>query len=88
MSKLVIELPPDLETFVNDQVAEGFYANAGDLVRSAVERLAADADPDYEAKLATLKEALRPGLEDARAGRIAEGTIEDFIAEFHASKKG
>jgi Arc/MetJ-type ribon-helix-helix transcriptional regulator len=29
MSKFVVDLPPPLETFVNDLVAEGHYADAG-----------------------------------------------------------
>lgn len=87
MSKLVVDLPPPLETFVNDLVAEGHYADAGEVVRDAVRRLAADSDPEYAARLGALREALRPGLEDAAAGRFAEGAMEDFIAEFHASKK-
>ncbi len=84
MGKLIVDLPPPLETFINDLVAEGQYIDAGEVVRDAVRRFAEDSDPDYSAKLAALREALRPGIEDADAGRFSNKTIRQVAEESQA----
>lgn len=38
-------------------------------------RFAADTDIEYAAKLAALREAIRPDREDAEAGRFSDKTI-------------
>jgi antitoxin ParD1/3/4 len=81
MTTLEIPLPADLDRFIREQVESGAYADASAVVRDALRRLAADAEFPYEAKLAQLREALRPGLDDIAAGRLSDRTIDEIMRD-------
>lgn len=84
MTKLTVTLPPALGQFIKDQVADGLYADEGELVRDAIRRMATDFDGSYEARFAALREALRPGLEDADAGRFSSRSVKKVAEQARA----
>lgn len=68
-----LQLPPDLDEFVRDEVKAGRYADEADVIRDAVRQLAEKREAAETAQLAALRAALAPGLADAKAGRFVEG---------------
>lgn len=76
MSKIELDLPPDLSQFVRGQVEAGLYHSAEDVIEDAVRRLS-EAD---EAKIKAIKAALAPGLAEADAGDYFEGGAVEIIA--------
>jgi putative addiction module CopG family antidote len=75
-----IDLPSELAEFVRHEVAAGRYLDGGDVIRDAVRRLAQARWEADRTDLAHLRQALNPGLDDALAGRLAEGGIMDCAA--------
>ncbi|MFT3729353.1 MAG: type II toxin-antitoxin system ParD family antitoxin [Terricaulis sp.] len=73
-------LPPDLDEFIREEVRAGRYADEADVVRDAVRQLAEKREAADAAKLAALRAALAAGLDDAVAGRFAEGGVMDSAA--------
>lgn len=70
-----VALPPDLEQFVKDKVAEGAYPTEGEVVREALRRLAA-----LEQLEAVRLEQLRKDVE-AAAAQLDRGEGVPFDAE-------
>lgn len=60
-----ISLGEHFETFIENQITNGRYSNASEVVRAGLRHL-----EEYETKLANLKEAIRHGEES--------GIVEDF----------
>lgn len=79
-SSMQSTLPPDLDDFVREEVAAGRYADADDVIRDAVRRLAEQREAADAPKLAALRAALAPGLADAEAGRLVEGGAKEAAA--------
>lgn len=79
MSMIEVDLPEGLDDFIRHQVASGLYADAADVVRAALRRLAQDEDD--EAKLAALREALRPGIAQADAAIHSDRSILDIARD-------
>ncbi len=79
MSKIELDLPPDLSRFVRSQVEAGLYHSEQDVIEDAVRRLS-EAD---EAKVEAIKAALAPGLAEADAGIYFEGGAAEIIKAAH-----
>jgi len=64
-----VSLTPELDRFVATKVDEGLYANASEVMRSAL-RLLEREEREYEEKLAALRTAIQEGdaSEDAEDG--------------------
>jgi putative addiction module CopG family antidote len=71
-----LDLPPVLEAFVKDLVAQGRYADEADVLRDAVRRLAEqDLDPETGAQMSVL----RAELAEAAAGPAASTSVMDIF---------
>ncbi len=89
---MTIELPAPLQTFVDQQVQSGRYADAGEVVAAALlewhDRDAeegADADTqDDEAYQAYLRREIAIGIEQADRGLSEELDIPGVIRRLHA----
>ena len=64
-----VSLPPELDQFVTSMVESGHYANASEVVRSALRQMERD-EREYEEKMAALRKAIAEGdaSEDAEDG--------------------
>lgn len=82
MSKLEIDLPPELSDFLQRQVDAGLYKTVADVIEDAVRRSWEDDDWQIEA----VRSALAPGVAEADAGIYFDGTIDDIIAEAKAAR--
>lgn len=69
-----ISLSPEIQAAVASHLATGKYASAEAVILTALERLA-DAENDYQAILADLRQS----LEDEAAGRVSP--LEEVAAE-------
>ena len=76
-----VNLPRALDRFVASRVKSGSYANASEVMRSALRLLERD-EREYEEKLA----ALRTAIAEGDAGGAVEG--EEFFDELFASVEG
>jgi antitoxin ParD1/3/4 len=76
-----VNLPKELDRFVANRVKGGHYANASEVVRSALRLLARD-EREYEEKIAALRKAIAEG----DAGGAVDG--EEFFDELFASLEG
>lgn len=81
MTTMEIDLPDDLGAFVRQQVASGAYASAADVVADAIRRLALDADLTEQERISLIRQALQPGLDDIRAGRVSDRSVDDFMRD-------
>ena len=75
-----IALPPDVQRFVDDEVASGAYKSADDLITTAVELLR-----QHQANLARLKTDIEDGLQGE--GVSAEKVFADLRAKFAIGSK-
>lgn len=73
-----VNLTPELDRFVHKRVKSGRYENASEVVRAALRSLERD-EREYEAKLATLRAAIREGEE---SGVAKPGSIDRVRAKF------
>ena len=77
-----VSLPEKLDQFITAKVASGDYANASEVMRTAL-RLLEKEEQEYEEKMAVLRAAIAEGL----ASGIAEpGVFERLRAEFNLPK--
>lgn len=68
------------DTFIKEQVAEGRYGSASEVVREALRHMEIERD-----KLAALRAHVQEGIRDADEGRFVENyDIEDVIARAKA----
>ncbi len=68
---IALNLPTELQIFVDEAVKSGRFSDEGDLVREALETLRAR-EEFRQYQLAKLQEKLHAGVADAEAGRAAE----------------
>lgn len=79
-----LNLPPALDAFVKDLVAQGRYADEADVVRDAVRRLAEnDLDPETGVAIS----ALRAELAAAEAGPRAQSTTMEIFERVAAKPR-
>ncbi len=74
MSSLPPSFPPDLQQFVDDQIALGKYSSAEDVVCDAVRRLR-----DREVKLVALRQEIDKGLAQLDSGESFDLESENEI---------
>jgi len=77
-----VNLPPELDKFVTSRVEGGHYANASEVMRTALRLLERD-EQEYEEKLA----ALRAAIDDGLASEIAEPGVFSRIREKYGLPK-
>lgn len=71
-TQITVTLPPELEAFVEERVAAGRFATAGEAVREGL-RLLEEREQEREAVLAELREEIEIGVEQAKAGKLSDG---------------
>ena len=81
MPTMNVSLTPELMKLVQSKVASGMYNNASEFIREAIRRLDGNEQLLYELKLVRLKEALRPGIEDADKGIYADYSYEQLMRD-------
>ena len=77
-----VSLTGELDRFVAASIESGRYANASEVVRSAL-RLLAQEERENEEKLKALRQAIQEGLDSG----IAEPGVFDRIREKHGLSK-
>jgi putative addiction module CopG family antidote len=75
-----IELPPEMERFVERKVRAGEYSNPGDLVRDAIQVLM-DQEALTPEQAAYLREEVGRGIAQADRREYAQFNAESIIAE-------
>lgn len=83
-----VNLSPEMEVFVREKVASGFYGNATEVIRDAIRRMQAE-----ESRLAAWQAAIRKGDEELDRGEGVVYTTEvlnditrDAIDAMHSGK--
>ena len=71
-TRITVTLPPELEAFIEERVASGRFATAGEAVREGL-RLLEEREQEREAVLAELHQEIEIGVEQARAGKLSDG---------------
>ena len=77
---MTLTLPPDLERFVQDQVADGRFPSAEGVVEAALRLL--------RAQHADLRELVRVGLDQADRGEVAPFDPAATLARVRAGRTG
>jgi putative addiction module CopG family antidote len=84
---MTVNLPPELERFINQQVAQGVYPAAEDAVRAGVEAL-------YEQHLIDqypideLRELIQVGIDQMERGEFSEFDPMDLLEELDREADG
>ncbi len=71
-SKLTVTLPSGLEAFIEERVASGRFATAGEVVREGL-RLLEEREQERDVVLAELRREIDVGVEEAKAGKLRDG---------------
>lgn len=71
-TQITVTLPPELEAFIEERVASGRFATAGEAVREGL-RLLEEREQEREAVLAELRQEIEIGVEQAKAGQLIDG---------------
>lgn len=71
-SQLTITLTPELEAFIQERVASGRFATAGEAVREGL-HLLEEREQEREAVLTELRQEIELGVEQAKAGQLSDG---------------
>ena len=77
---MTVELSPELEKVVKEQVVSGLYANANDFIREAI-LIAAEWE---QRKRMKLNEAVAIGIEQADRGEFVDLDLDQINAELDA----
>lgn len=81
MTDMSFTMPPDLNTWIDAQVALGHYADAGEYLRDLVRRDLEAASDERVWLRAMIEEGLASGIVDAEPAAV----IEDIIADRRAT---
>jgi antitoxin ParD1/3/4 len=71
-TQITVTLPPELEAFIEERVAAGRFATAGEAVREGL-RLLEQHEQQRDAVLADLRQEIETGVEQAKAGKLTDG---------------
>ncbi len=85
MPSMNVSLTAELMRIVQHKVKSGLYNNASEVIREAIRQLDTNAQLLHELKLAHLRQALEPGLQQARAGEYADYSIHRLLADLNKS---
>jgi antitoxin ParD1/3/4 len=85
MPSMNVSLTPELMQIVQKKVKSGLYNNASEVIREAIRQLDGNAQLLYELKLARLKGALEPGLQQARDGVFADYSVAGLLSALDAN---
>jgi antitoxin ParD1/3/4 len=80
-----VKLRPELERFLDEQLAAGHYASAEDAINAGVARLQTEQELS-EVEIQDLRADLDAGLAQADRGEFVEFTAEDIIRERHSAR--
>jgi antitoxin ParD1/3/4 len=72
-TQITVTLPAELEAFVLERVASGRFATPGEAVREGL-RLLEEREQEREAVLAELRQEIEIGVEQAKAGKLSDGS--------------
>ena len=73
-TQITVTLPPELEAFVQERVASGRFATPGEAVREGL-RLLEEREQEREAVLTELRQEIEIGVEQAKAGKLSDGSV-------------
>lgn len=76
-----VSLTPQLENFVREKVASGFYNNASEVIREALRML------EERERFNLLKREVRKGYDQMRRGEVVPYDLEAIEAEARADTK-
>lgn len=86
-----VRLSPELDRFIDDQVAAGHFADASEVVRTALHRLVA-AEQEYDTKMAALRAAIDEGdacdPADDISGEDLEAHMNQYMNDLVAKEEG
>jgi Arc/MetJ-type ribon-helix-helix transcriptional regulator len=90
MTQVAIQIPDDLEPFIDQSVKSGLFSNAADFVVNLLYNIKAESESELSAqdlaKLAVLKSEIAIGIDQIERGEFAEFNAEDIIAEGRARR--
>lgn len=69
MPTQTVNLTPELDRFVKEEVASGHFNNASEVHRAALAEMAREKE-ERELRLARLRGEIQRGIEDVEAGRV------------------
>jgi len=69
---ITVTLPPELEAFIEERVAAGRFATAGEADREGL-RLLEEREQERDAVLTELRRDIEIGVEEAKAGKLSDG---------------
>jgi antitoxin ParD1/3/4 len=72
LSQLTIMLTPELEAFIQERVASGRFATAGEAVREGL-HLLEEREQERDTVLTELRQDIEIGVEQAKAGQVSDG---------------
>ena len=72
-AQITVSLPPEVEAFIEERVAAGRFATVGEAVREGL-RLLEEREQKREAVLTELRHEIEIGVEQAKAGRLSDGS--------------
>ncbi len=81
-----VNLPKKLDQFVTSRVKGGYYANASEVMRTAL-RLLEKEEKEYEQKLAALRKAIDEGLASGIAEPGVFDRLDAYIEELVAGEE-
>lgn len=70
--QITVTLPLELEAFIEERVASGRFATAGEAVREGL-RLLEEREQERDAVLTELRQEIEIGVEQAKAGKLRDG---------------
>lgn len=71
-SQLTVTLTPELEAFIQERVASGRFATAGEAVREGLQLLE-EREHERDLALTELRQEIQIGVEQAKADRLSDG---------------
>ena len=80
MATMNVSLPSDMVEFVEDEVSQGGYGSASEVVREALRLLRHEKAQQVE-KLAILRREISMGTDAANAGRFSRKNVSDILDE-------
>ncbi len=84
---MYVQIKPEHEKFVREQVSTGLFADESDVVHEALEAMRMNEEYTTE-QISQFRQAVAQGLGDYEAGRIVPFDAEKMISEERRKKGG